>query len=231
MKVLYFIPARGGSKGLPGKNIKPLCSKPLIAHTIEAALSAKVKGDVIVSTDSKEIAEISVKHGAEVPFLRPPELALDDTPTMDVLFNHLHYFENKEGIIYDVIVLLQPTSPLRTSEDINSAFELFSARAAGAVVSVCECDHHPLWSNELPEDGSMKHFLRPEVKGKNRQQLPKYFMLNGAIYIGKTDYLLKNKGFMSDETIASIMSREHSVDIDSEADFFLAEYFKSKQIK
>jgi N-acylneuraminate cytidylyltransferase/CMP-N,N'-diacetyllegionaminic acid synthase len=228
MKILYFIPARSGSKGLPGKNIRSLYGKPLIVWSIEAALNAKTKGDIVVSTDSVEIANIAKANGAEVPFLRPPELARDETPTMDVLFHFLD-IKNKEGVSYETIILLQPTSPLRTSEDIDQAFELFSQRNSKAVVSVCECYHHPLWSNELPDDGSMKNFLRPEVKGKNRQQLPKYYMLNGVVFIGKTDYIRSNRGFIGDETIAKIMTKDHSLDIDSEADFVLAEYFKSKQ--
>jgi CMP-N,N'-diacetyllegionaminic acid synthase len=227
MNVLYFIPARGGSKGLPGKNIKNLGGKPLIVRTIEAAKNAILKGDVVVSTDSEEIASVAKNAGAIVPFLRPAHLAADETPTMDVLFHFLE-LEKKKNNNYELIILLQPTSPLRTAEDINNAYALLKERNAPAVVSVCECDHHPLWSNELPENLSMKNFMRPEVRGKNRQQLPKYYMLNGAIYIAQTDYLQKHKTFIADETIASIMPKERSVDIDSEADFVLAEYFISK---
>jgi N-acylneuraminate cytidylyltransferase/CMP-N,N'-diacetyllegionaminic acid synthase len=229
MNVLYFIPARGGSKGLPGKNIKELKGKPLIAWTIHAALNSSRKGKIVVSTDSEEIAAVAKKHGAEVPFLRPEHLAKDNTPSMDVLFHFLDQ-ERKSNNHYDLVVFLQPTSPLRTSEDIDAAFTAMDDKNSDAVVSVCECEHHPLWSNELPPDYSMSNFIRPEVKGKNRQQLPKYYMLNGAIYIGKTDYIIKQNSFIGENTFASIMSREHSIDIDSEADFFLAEYFFKKNI-
>ncbi|MCW3071613.1 MAG: N-acylneuraminate cytidylyltransferase [Bacteroidetes bacterium] len=227
MKILYFIPARGGSKGLPGKNIKELGGKPLIAHSIEAALKAEHKGKVVVSTDDAQIAAIAKQFGAEVPALRPKNLAEDSTPTMDVLLHFLEA-ESKNNNTYDVVVLLQPTSPLRSKEDIDNAFMAFEKNNAAAVVSVCECDHHPLWANELPENLSMKGFLKKEVAGKNRQQLPKYYMLNGAIYLAKTDHILSQKNFLGDDTTAYVMPRERSVDIDSEADFVLAEYYISK---
>lgn len=227
MNVLYFIPARGGSKGLPGKNIIDLSGKPLITWSIEAALNAQQKGDVVVSTDSEEIATIAKSAGASVPYIRPTDLAGDSTPTMDVLFHFLE-MEKQKGNTYDLIVLLQPTSPLRTSKDIDAAFATMASKKAAAVVSVCECDHHPLWSNELPENLSMKNFLRPEVVGKNRQQLPCYYMLNGAIYIAQTSYLLEQKNFMGPQSIAYIMPKERSVDIDTEADLVLAEYLIKK---
>lgn len=228
MKVVYFIPARGGSKGLPGKNILLLAGKPVIEWSIRAALQAKTSGDVVVSTDSEEIASIAKKAGANVPFLRPEHLAQDATPTMDVLFHFLD-FQKAKGIDYDMVVLLQPTSPLRNSNDIDGAFELLKSSGAQSVVSVAECDHHPLWANELPADFSMKNFLRPEVKGKNRQQLPCYYMLNGAIYLAKTSYLAEQKSFMGDKTVAYIMPKERSVDIDSEVDLIVANHLLTKQ--
>jgi CMP-N,N'-diacetyllegionaminic acid synthase len=230
MKVLYFIPARGGSKGLPGKNIKKLAGKPLIVWSIDAAKNADLKGDIIVSTDDEAIALIAKNAGASVPFIRPASLAQDTTPTVDVLF-HLLEIQQQKNIKYDLVVLLQPTSPLRTAADINEAYQLFKTKNCSAIVSVCECDHHPLWSNELPEDLSMKNFIRPEIKGKNRQQLPKYYMLNGAVFIAKINYLMKQRAFVSDEATAFIMPKERSLDIDSEADFVLAEYFIAKKKK
>ena len=222
--VLGLIPARGGSKGLPRKNIKPLLGKPLIAWTIEQALASKYLDIVVVSTDDKEIAEISKKYGAEVPFIRPKELAEDNAKGIDVVLHAVDWLtENAKQKQYDLIILLQPTSPLRRSEDIDKAIELLFLREAKAIVSVCEVDHHPLWSNILPDDGCMKDFIKPEVMNKNRQELPKFYRLNGAIYMAYCDYLKKQKNFFCKKTFAYIMQKDKSIDIDSEIDFKLTE--------
>lgn len=220
-QVIYIIPARGGSKGLPGKNLQRLGDKPLIAWTIEAALNASVKGKVVVSTDSPEIAAIARALGAEVPFMRPDELASDTASTMDVVFHALEWYK-KNNEHFSTVVLLQPTSPLRNASDIDTALVLMKNKNAGSVVSVSECAHHPLWANTLAADGSMKGFLKEEVKGKNRQQLPVYYQLNGAIYISDTEKLYRNKNFLNDETLAYIMPAERSVDVDSELDLLVA---------
>lgn len=222
MKILYIIPARGGSKGLPGKNIRFLGGKPLIGHTIVAAQNAKYKGTILVSTDDEKIAAIAKKYGAEVPFMRPEILSSDSAPTIDVLFHALNYYGNQNKT-FDIIVLLQPTSPLRTSKDIDDAIKLMIAKNSEAIVSVCEAEHHPLWANILPEDGSMKSFIRNEIKGLNRQQLPKYYRLNGAIYISTISALNKYKSFFQENTYSYIMPEGNSVDIDHEIDFKLAE--------
>lgn len=227
MKILYFIPARGGSKGLPGKNIRPLHQKPLIAYSIEAALECAHTGLVMVNTDDVQIAETAKLFGAEVPFLRPAELASDTASTLDVLLHTLGFYK-RQGLVFDLVVLLQPTSPLRTSADIDAAIELFQNKNAAAVVSVCENEHHPLWSNSLPADGSMNGFLREEVKGKNRQQLPPSYRLNGALYISTPKSIEENKGFIHDGTYAYIMPAERSVDIDHLIDFQLAELLLKK---
>jgi N-acylneuraminate cytidylyltransferase/CMP-N,N'-diacetyllegionaminic acid synthase len=222
MKVLYIIPARGGSKGLPNKNIKLLDGIPMIAYSIRAALSSQYKGLVVVSTDDDKIATIAKQYGADVPFIRPAELAQDSSSTVDVIVHALEYYKSK-GFTFDIIVLLQPTSPLRNHSDIENCIELLKKNNADAVVSVCENEHHPLWSNELPSDGSMKFFLREEVKGKNRQQLPKSYRLNGAVYVSKVSSFLKHKGFIHEGTYAFVMPQDRSVDIDTEIDFKLAE--------
>ena len=222
--ILGLIPARGGSKGLPRKNIKPLLGKPLITWTIEQALASKYLDRVVVSTDDKEIAEISKKYGAEVPFMRPKELAKDNAKGIDVVLHAIDWLkENDNRKQYDLIILLQPTSPLRTTEDIDKAIELLFLKEAKAIVSVCEVDHHPLWANTLPEDGSMKDFIRREVMNKNRQELPIFYRLNGAIYLAYCDYIKKQKSFFGEKTFAYIMPRERSVDIDDEIDLKLAE--------
>ena len=222
MNILYIIPARSGSKGLPGKNIKLLNAKPLIYYSIKVAKESKYQGKVIVSTDDQKIAEISKECGADVPYLRPLELSTDQSSSIDVILHAIEFFK-QQNVYYDTVVLFQPTSPLRLLEDINIAFDLFIKKNAEAVVSVCENDHHPYWSNTLPESGSMKDFIRPEIKGLNRQQLPKSYRLNGAIYISTVEALVANKGFIHSGTYASVMPNERSVDIDHEIDFDLAE--------
>ena len=226
MQILYIIPARGGSKGLPGKNIRLLRDKPLIAYSIDAARNSKYEGTILVSTDDKAIADIAKQYGAEVPFIRPAELSNDCAATTDVIFHTINYYK-EHNRNFDLIILLQPTSPLRISEDIDNAIKLMMEKKAEAIVSVCEAEHHPLWANTLPADGSMRSFIREEIKGKNRQQLPQYYRLNGAIYISTIEALTKHKSFIHDKTIAFQMPIERSVDIDNEIDFKLAEILRN----
>jgi CMP-N,N'-diacetyllegionaminic acid synthase len=219
---LAIIPARGGSKRLPRKNVLDLCGKPLIAWSIEAGLNCKYIDKVVVSSDDDEILAIAKRYGAET-IKRPDELASDTAITFDAV---KHTIENVEK--YDYVVLLQPTSPLREEKHIVEAIELLESKNANAVISVCEMDHNPLWSNTLPKDGNMSRFLRDEVLNKRSQDLEKYYRLNGAIYICKTDKLLKEKSFMLKERIfAYIVDRESSIDIDEEIDFKIAEIFKN----
>ena len=221
--ILGLIPARGGSKGLPRKNIKPLLGKPLIAWTIEQALESKYIDRLIVSTDDIEIAEISKKYGAEVPFIRPKKLAEDNAKGIYVVLHVINWLKvNDKQKQYDLMILLQPTSPLRTKEDINEAIEYLFLKEAKAIVSVCEVDHHPFWANTLPEDGCMKDFIRKEIINKNRQELPVYYRLNGAIYLAYCNYIKQCKGFIGKETFAYKMPKERSIDIDDKIDFKLA---------
>lgn len=194
----------------------------MIAYSILAALNCKHKGIVLVSTDDEAIAAVAKSAGAEVPFLRPKELSDDTASTTDVIIHAIDYYKNK-SVYFDLIVVLQPTSPLRISDDIDTAIALLNEKNATAIVSVCENEHHALWSNSLPENGSMKDFIREEIKGKNRQQLPKNYRLNGAIYVSKMNEFSKYKGFIHEGTFAYIMPTNRSVDIDNEIDFKLAE--------
>ena len=215
---LAIIPARGGSKRLPRKNILDLCGKPLISWSIEAALKSKYISKVVVSSDDEEILNISSNFGADI-IKRPYELANDTATTFDTVKHTIDNFEN-----YDYIVLLQPTSPLRNEKHIDEAIELLEEKQADAIVSVCEMDHSPLWSNTLPEDGNMRGFLREEILNKRSQDLEKYYRVNGAVYICKTDKLLENKSFfLKDNIFAYIMDRKSSIDIDEEIDFLFAE--------
>ena len=221
---LAIIPARGGSKRLPRKNVLDLNAKPLIAHTIEVSLKSKYIDKVIVSSDDEEILNISQKYGA-LTIKRPDILASDTATTFDAI---KHAIENTNE--YDYIVLLQPTSPLRDENHIDEAIELLEVKGADAVVSVCEMDHSPLWSNTLPEDSNMSMFLKDEILNKRSQDLEKYYRLNGAIYICKTAKLLEEKSFfLKDNIFAYTMDRKYSIDIDEKIDFQIAEIFMKEK--
>jgi len=221
---LAIIPARGGSKRLPRKNILNLNGKPLIKYSIEAGLKSQYIDKVVVSSDAEEILNISKKHGA-LSIKRPDELASDSATTFDVI---KHTINNTDK--YDYVVLLQPTSPLRDEKHIDKAIELLHNKNADAVVSVCEMDHSPLWSNTLDDSLSMSGFLRDEVLNKRSQDLEKYYRLNGAIYICKTDKLLEEESFFLKKNIfAYKMDRESSVDIDEEIDFKIAEIIEKSK--
>jgi CMP-N,N'-diacetyllegionaminic acid synthase len=230
-RIVGLIPARGGSKGLPRKNVLPLNGKPLIAWTIEQAKASEHIDRVIVTTDDEEIASVARAHGADVPFLRPKELASDTAKAIDVILHALSWLEINDNDRYDVFVLLQPTSPLRTTVDIDNAVRLLFSKDAHAVVSVCETEHHPFWSNMLPADGSLDGFLRPDIMNKNRQELPTYYRLNGAIHAAYCDYLRTSRTFFGKDTYAFVMPSERSVDIDSKIDFQLAELLIRKDSK
>ena len=222
MKHLAIIPARSGSKGLPHKNIKKLGGIPLIGHTITAAKNSGQFSCIHLSTDSPEYAKIGAQFGADVPFLRDAALAADHAGSWDTARWTAEQFQ-KMGQHFDTIALLQPTSPLRTADDIARAYRLFLEKEANAVVSVCETEHSPLWSNTLPEDLSMEHFEDPSLSELPRQKLPVYYRINGAIYIVRTDFLFSGKPIYGERSYACIMDKKHSVDIDDALDFLLAE--------
>jgi len=225
-KVLAIVPARGGSKRLPRKNIRELDGKPLIAWSIKAGLESIYIDKVIVSTDDDEIAMISQKYGAEVPYLRPIELAADHATTVDVVIHILKYFETKEDL-YDYVLLLQPTSPLRDAHHIDEALEKMIANAAKGVISVCKVEHPLEWVNSLPSDGSMNSFIDRKYINKRSQDLQERYRINGAIYVAKTQDFIKEKTFLLERgVIAYVMGRTASVDIDTEEDFLLAECLK-----
>lgn len=217
-RVLAIIPARGGSKRLPRKNILSIAGKPLIDWTIEAALSSEYVDEVFVSTDDQEIAGIASKHNISIPELRPRALSSDYASTQDVIFYTLENFGNEA----DIIVILQPTSPLRVAEQIDGAIKLFEKNNAFSVVSVTPCEHPPMWSNTLPENCSMEGFL-DAASNKRSQDLDIYFRLNGAIYVYDVAKL-NALGVMAytSESYAYKMCHESSVDIDTQLDFDFA---------
>ena len=223
---LAIIPARGGSKRLPRKNILNLNEKPLISYSIDAGLKSKYIDKVVVSSDDNEILDISKKYGADV-IKRPEHLASDTSPSFDAIE---HAIQNTEK--YDYIILLQPTSPLRTSLHIDEAIELLEQKSADAVVSLCEVDHSPLWSNTLDESLSLKSFLKDDVLNKRSQDLEAYYRINGAIYICHSDRLLEKKTFfLKDRIYAYKMDRYSSVDIDESIDFKFAEILMKEHRK
>ncbi len=228
MKRLAIIPARSGSKGLKDKNIRPLCGKPLMAYSIEAARESGLFDVIYVSTDSEEYAKIAKEYGAEVPFLRPASLATDSASSWNAVKQALHAFEEK-GLVFDEIALLQPTSPLRTAEDIQNAHRLFCEKEALAVIGVCPMEHSPLWSNTLPEDGSMKSFISTDLLQRPRQEMPVYYRINGAMYYIKKECLEHIGELYENKCFAYVMPGERSVDIDSALDFYLAEALLRKQ--
>lgn len=216
-KIIGIIPARSGSKGLKDKNIKELCGKPLIAYTIEAAKQSGVFDCIMVSTDSEKYARIAREHGASVPFLRSSENSSDKSGSWDVVREVLANLNEK----FDIVVLLQPTSPLRTAQHIRDAVDLFFEKDADTVCSVCETPHPIFWCNTLNEDLSMMDFIKKEYQ-KRRQELPKSYTLNGAIYICKTKYI-DNLDFYSNKSFAYVMNKNSSIDIDENLDFQLCE--------
>ena len=225
---LALIPARAGSKGLPRKNIRPLFGKPLIAWTIEQALASKYLDKIVVSTDDVKISKIARRYGAETPFLRPKKLATSSAKTVEVLMHTLDFFE-KKSCQFDLIMLLQPTSPLRKAEDIDGAIRLLFRKNARAIVSVCPVEHHPFWCNILNRNDGMRNFSTSLAVSKNRQELPKYFRLNGAIYLAYTSLFRKDKTFITTGTYAYKMPQERSVDIDTELDFKFAQFLNSER--
>lgn len=226
--MLAVIPARGGSKGVPNKNIKELKGKPLIIYTIEAALQSGIFEKVVVSTDSPKIAGIAGQCGAEVPFLRPDEISGDFASSDDAIIHAIDFYKEK-GITYSEVCKLQPTSPLRNMQHLKNAYQLMKEKNADFVVSVCECEHSPRWSGILGEDLSMNDFMREDVRRSCRQVLPTYYRLNGAIYMAKCHSFYKEKNFFGANGYAYIMSQEDSIDIDSELDFRIAEYIMERR--
>ena len=222
MRNIAVIPARSGSKGLRDKNIKPLNGKPLLAYSIEAARKSGMYSCIHVSTDSEKYAKIAMEHGADVPFLRSGALSTDTASTWDAMKFVLEEYK-RLGQEFDTITVLQPTSPLRDCQDICGAFAFFEEKRANMVSSVCEMEHSPLWSNTLPEDLSMRDFEDEDLAFLPRQSLPTYYRENGAIYILKTEHLFESDHLYKEGCFAYVMDATHSVDIDGELDFMVAE--------
>jgi CMP-N-acetylneuraminic acid synthetase len=223
-KILAVIPARGGSKGLPGKNVRLLGGKPLIAWSIDAALASSCVDRCIVSTDDAAISEAAQLWGGDVPFLRPPELATDDARIEDALIDVLDRVDER----YDYIVLLQPTSPLRSAADIDGCVQLCVERQAPACITLSPPSKSPYLMYLF--DGAAR--LQPFADNKGafrRQDLPEVFALNGAVYVAEVDWFRERRTFMSAETVGYVMPSERSADIDTFLDFRFAEFLISEK--
>lgn len=227
-KVLAIIPARGGSKGLPRKNILPLADKPLIAHSIIQANQSKYIDKIILSSEDEEIIKISKNYNIDVPFVRPASLSDDMTSGLDVV---MHAIKEIPG--YDITVLLQPTSPLRTSKDIDSCIKQLVDSNSKACVSVAESSKSPFWMYELSKEKKFIPLIKDIPLITVRQKLPKTYAINGAVYVAYTEWFKEKKEFINDKTIAYIMPKERSVDIDSKEDFLFVEFLldKNKRLK
>ena len=222
-KTIAIIPARSGSKGLPGKNIKKINNIPLLAYSVIAAKECGLFDTIHVSTDSSDYSQIASSYGADQPFLREPDTSGDSSSTWDAVREVVKKYE-KIGKHFDVCVLLQPTSPLRTAEDIIKAFELFERNNARAVVSVTEVDHPVQWCFPLDETNSMRFFSKSPFRNSRRQDLEKNYRENGSIYIVHTnDILNPDFDIYSAECFAYIMDQSKSIDIDTLTDFKVAE--------
>jgi N-acylneuraminate cytidylyltransferase/CMP-N,N'-diacetyllegionaminic acid synthase len=229
VEILAIIPARGGSKRVPGKNIRNFCRKPLIAWTIEAAKNSNLINRVIVSTNDKKIVAVSKKYGAEVPFIRPEELSTHTATTMAVIEHSLSFMKKRDNYVPDILCVLQPTSPLRNSKHIDEAIKLMIRTEADACVSVAENKVNPYYSNTIDKNSMFHNY----IKGTGRKfatkiKPEKTYMLNGAMFLIKPKVFLKEKTLEPRKTAAYIMSEQDSVDIDNEHDFKIAEFIMKK---
>ncbi|MGE3609171.1 MAG: acylneuraminate cytidylyltransferase family protein [Bacteriovoracaceae bacterium] len=224
-RVLGVIPARGGSKGVPGKNIKDLAGKPLIAYSIEAAMKAKCLTDLIVSTDDEKIAEVAKKFGGKVPFLRPGELATDKALSIEAINHALIEMEKLTGAKYDYVVLLQPTTPFRTADDIDAAFAKLEEGNCDSVVSLVDVGaNHPARMYEIKND-ELVSIMDEGVTMKPRQELPPIYIRSGDVYMTKRDLALEKKSMMSGICRPITIPRERAVNIDGIQDFHMAEIY------
>ena len=225
---LCIIPARGGSKGIPNKNIVDVNGHPLISYSIRTAIDSCVFDRIIVSTDSSEIAKVAKKYGAEIPYCRPEQLSTDDSKVEDTIYHALDWV-GKHDKEYDYVCFLQPTSPLLEPEDVINVKEMLFEKSADMIVSVGESPINISWAREIPEDLSMKDFDE-DVCGTNKQGFENTYFLNGAIYLGKWDIFYDKKNYYKQNTYAYKMPYEKSIDIDYPVDLKIVEYFIKNRV-
>ena len=225
--MLAIIPARAGSKGLPRKNILDFCGKPLLAWSIEAALSCNYVDSVLVSTDSEEIATIARNYGADVPFLRPKYLSTDEAGSIEVLMHCIEFMAKKE-FFYEYIVLLEPTSPIRYKGDIDRALEMLRLEeGATSIVSVTRVEsQHPSFLMKKDSKNFLISYENPGIK--RRQEISELYHLDGTVYISEVESLCTNKTFYHDKTIGVSFKKWQSFEIDDEIDFYAVECLMKK---
>lgn len=224
-RILALIPARGGSKGIKNKNIIDLCDKPLIAYTIEAAKNSQYIDEIIVSTDSEMIADVARNYGASVPFMRPEYLATDTATTLDVVI-HTVEFVNEKEMLFDTLILLQPTAPLRDEKNIDEAIEKFFENDEKSLLSVSEVDDNPLLIRTMDKNDNLIPLMNRSSTCR-RQDMPTFYRVNGCIYINKIEEINENTSF-NDNRLAYVMRKENSVDIDEIKDICVAKYYLEK---
>ena len=223
-KILAIIPARKNSKGLPGKNIKNFLGLPLFKHSIYHARKSSLIDEILVTSDCEQIISMARSEGV-MCITRPHDLASDTSHTPDAITHAMQTLKQNEGLDYNLIVMLQPTSPLRSSVDIDESIMMLKDTKRKAIVSVCESDFNLNYVNTLPENLNMRDFLKVNGNASNRQYYKRHYQLNGAVYAAWFDYFLKNEGFYGPEPFAYVMPKERSIDIDTAYDFKLAEFF------
>lgn len=224
--MIAIIPARGGSKGLPGKNIKPLNGKPMIAYAIEEALKSKHIDRVIVSTDDDEIAKIALQYGAEIPFMRPEFLASDTAQAIDNYIYTIDRLEKETNQAVDTFVVLQPTSPLRIAEDIDCAVELFLQKEADSVISYTPEAHPVTWHKYLDEEGRFVNIFDDNIQNRQANRISYY--PNGAVYVFRSS-MIRDRKYYTEKSYAYVMPRTRSVDIDFIEDFDYAEFLLKRR--
>ena len=230
-RVLGLVTARGGSKGIPGKNLALLAGKPLIAWTLEAAAASQSLDRIIVSTDDDHIAEVCREWGVETPFQRPAQFAQDDSSHIGVVLHALEWLATHDGYRPDTVMLLQPTSPLRTADDIDAAIALGNEKNAPAVLSVSTTHDHPFLVRAVTDDGTLANFVECDLEYARRQALPGAFAINGAIYLNRRDSLLATRSFEPQGAISYSMPPERSLQVDSTWDLHLCELILRDQYK
>jgi CMP-N-acetylneuraminic acid synthetase len=230
-RVLGTICARGGSKGVPKKNIRPLCGKPLIAYTIETALQCKALDRVIVSTDDPEIRDVALSYGAEAPFLRPSELATDKASKWPVLRHVVSTLEQMEGYTCDIVLDMDPTSPLREAADIDACLRMLLEEKADTIITVCEAPKNPYFNMVEDQDGGVQLCKVPERPITCRQDAPRVYAMNASIYAMWRAFLMEKDGVFAGRTKAYVMPPERSVDIDRELDFEFVEFLMRRRVR
>lgn len=228
-KILGVIPARGGSKGIPNKNIINLCGRPLISYTLDAAKKSRYLTDVIVSTDSKEIAAVAKSFGGHVPFMRPNNLAADSTPSAPVVAHAIDFMENLNKFKYDAVILLQPTTPLRITNDIDKVINLWIEERVDSVVSVVNVgSEHPLRMKRIIGNRLINYIDQGVEDMRPRQHLPSVYIRNGAVYLRGRDAFMNSMSLVGENVLPYIMPEERSINIDAIKDLVYAEFVLSK---